>query len=110
MSSFTVTHLASLANLRPTGKFRVCLGWSSQISLQGNQGVQGSYALVRGRSEKYVWWPGINADIEKSVRLCRECKRFDPFHLWRTTQSMEVDFAGPFQGKYILVSIDAHSK
>ena len=42
------THLASLANLRPTGKFRVSLGWSSQRSLQGKQGVQGGGQMYSG--------------------------------------------------------------
>ena len=65
----------------------------------------------------YVWWPGINADIEKSVRLCGKCQEVRssppvaPLHPWKWPWArLHVDFARPFQGKYILVSIDAHSK
>ena len=65
----------------------------------------------------YVWWPGINADIEKSVRLCGKCQEVRssppvaPLHPWKWPWArLHVDFAGPFQGKYFLVSIDAHSK
>lgn len=37
----------------------------------------------------YVWWPGINADIEKSVHLCAECQEVQssppvaPLHPWK---------------------------
>ena len=75
---------------------------------------------MKALSKMYVWWPGINVDIEKSVRLCNECQdvRFSPpvalLHpcKWpsRPWARLHVDFAGPFQGKYILVAIDAHSK
>lgn len=68
----------------------------------------------------YVWWPGITADIEKSVRLCQECQQVQsappmaPLHPWRWPTRpwarIHLDFAGPFQGKNILVAIDAHSK
>ena len=67
-----------------------------------------------------MWWPGISADIEKSVRLCRECQEVQsspplaPLHPWkwptRPWARLHLDFAGPFQGKNILIAIDAHSK
>ena len=68
----------------------------------------------------YVWWPGINADIERSVRLCHACQEVQsspslaPLNPWkwptRPWARLHLDFAGPFQGKTILIIIDAHSK
>ena len=57
---------------------------------------------------------------KKSVRLCRECQQVQsspppaPLYPWRWPTRpwarLHLDFAGPFQGKNILVAIDAHSK
>ena len=68
----------------------------------------------------YVWWPGITADIKKSVRLCHACQEVQPsppvapLNPWkwptRPWARLHLDFMGPFQGKTILVTIDAHSK
>ena len=83
---------------------------------EGHPGISRMKALAR----MYVWWPGITADIEKSVRLCRECQQVQsspppaPLHPWRWPTRpwarLHLDFAGPFQGNNILVAIDAHSK
>ena len=106
-----------------------CVMWGSRIIVPppGRQAVlqelhEGHPGISRMKSlaRMYVWWPGINADIEKSVRLCRECQQAQssppvaPLSPWkwpsRPWARLHIDFAGPFQGKYILVSIDAHSK
>ena len=83
---------------------------------EGHPGI----SRMKGLSRMYVWWPGITADIEKSVRLCRECQQVQsspplaPLHPWkwptRPWARLHLDFAGPFEGKNILVVIDAHSK
>ena len=48
---------------------------------KGHPGITRMKSLAR----MYVWWPGINADIEKSVRLCRECQQVQssPLHPWK---------------------------
>ena len=68
-------------------------------------------------SRMYVWWPGINVDIEKFVRLCTECQEVQSsllLHPWKWASQqwsrLHLDLAGPFQGKMFLVVIDAHSK
>ena len=83
---------------------------------EGHPGISRMKSLAR----MYVWWPGISADIEKSVRLCNSCQQqqssppLAPLHPWKwPTQPwarLHLDFAGPFEGKTILVAIDAHSK
>ena len=75
---------------------------------------------MKALARMYVWWPGINSDVEKTVRLCRECQEVQsspppaPLNPWkwpsRPWARLHLDFAGPFQGKIILVLIDAHSK
>ena len=75
---------------------------------------------MKGLSRMYVWWPGITKDIESTVHNCTECQMHQstppvaPLHPWswptRPWARLHLDYAGPFQGKMILVLIDAHSK
>ena len=75
---------------------------------------------IKSLAHMYVWWPGINQDVEKSVRLCRQCQETSssppaaPLSPWkwpsRPWSRLHLDFAGPLEGKFILIIIDAHSK
>ena len=60
-----------------------CLLWGTRIVVpkpgrdavlqelhEGHPGITKMRALAR----MYVWWPGIDLDIERSVRLCRQCQ------------------------------------
>ena len=83
---------------------------------EGHPGISKMKALAR----MYVWWPGIDADIERSVRLCMSCQEVQPsppaapLHPWkwptRPWARLHLDFAGPVCGKMFLVTIDAHSR
>ena len=83
---------------------------------QGHPGMTRMKALAR----MYVWWPGIDSDIEKSVRLCTECQEVQslparaPLNPWkwptRQWARLHLDYAGLFEGHMILILIDAHSK
>ena len=103
--------------------------WGSRIVIPtpGRQAVlrelhEGHPGMTRMKalSRMYVWWPGITADIEKSVRLCCQCQKMQstppvaPLNPWkwptRPWARLHLDFAGPFEGKNILIVIDAHSK
>ena len=75
---------------------------------------------TKSLARMYVWWPGINKNIEKSVQECCHCQEEQPnphvapFQLWKWSSRpwvrLHMDFAGPFEGKMILIVIDSHSK
>ncbi|PFX22695.1 Retrovirus-related Pol polyprotein [Stylophora pistillata] len=71
-------------------------------------------------SRGFVWWPNIDKDIEGAVRNCEGCQELAnnparaPLHRWEYPslpwQRLHIDFAGPVEGKMLMVVIDAHSK
>ncbi len=75
---------------------------------------------MKGLARSYVWWPGMDGDIEETVKICKTClmSRHAPakakVHPWEWTTKrwsrLHIDFAGPFQGKVFLIVVDAHSK
>ena len=83
---------------------------------QGHLGLSKTKEMIR---HKY-WWPGMNVEIEDSVKRCFECQISTetkhtepamtelPSRPWIT---VEVDFCGPFpNGRYALVVIDQYSR
>ena len=106
-----------------------CILWGSRVVVpskatatvlqelhEGHPGMTRMKSLAR----MYVWWPGMDKDIEKSVASCTQCQLHQvtppvaPLNPWkwptRPWARLHVDFAGPMQGKMYLVIIDAHSK
>ena len=79
-------------------------------------GIVKSKAIARS----YVWWPGIDKDIETFVKNCQGCNAFQNnpqpvrLHPWeyptRAWQRLHLDFAGPFLGHHYLIVVDAYSK
>ncbi|XP_043206001.1 uncharacterized protein K02A2.6-like [Amphibalanus amphitrite] len=71
-------------------------------------------------ARRYLWWPGLDADLEAMARGCHSCaeKRGAPpratLHPWEPTsgpwQRIHVDFAGPVENKYLMVVCDSHTK
>ena len=106
-----------------------CLLWGSRVIVptpcresvltELHEGHPGC-TRMKGLARMYVWWPGITKDIENTVRHCSECQQHQstppvaPLHPWawptRPWARLHLDYAGPVQGKMILVLIDAHSK
>nr|XP_024658736.1 uncharacterized protein K02A2.6-like [Maylandia zebra] len=78
--------------------------------------------MVRMKSlaRSYVWWPGIDSQIELQAKACHSCQRVQkepglaPLHPWLWPscpwERIHVDFAGPFESHMYLVVVDAHSK
>ena len=83
---------------------------------RSHPGITRMKALARS----YLWWPGLDKDLEKCVKECSSCQevRNAPaaatLHPWlwpaKPWQRIHVDFAGPFEGKMFLIVVDAHSK
>ncbi|CAH8590406.1 unnamed protein product [Schistosoma haematobium] len=75
---------------------------------------------MKAIARSYVYWPNIDEHIEDFVRACRKCAevskcpRKAELHSWPSPEEpwsrIHVDFAGPFQGTYFLVCVDAYSK
>ncbi|XP_065175252.1 uncharacterized protein K02A2.6-like [Sycon ciliatum] len=82
----------------------------------GHPGLVRMKALARS----FVWWPGIDTDIEQTGKACLGCQAHQaappksPLHPWewpsKPWQRLHIDFAGPFQGHMWLIVVDAHSK
>ena len=106
-----------------------CLLWGSRVIVpplgrkevfnelhEAHPGISRMKALAR----MYVWWPGLDKDIEESVRLCRECQvnqaslPVAPLHPWQWPSQpwsrLHIDYTGPICGRMILLVVDAHSK
>lgn len=76
---------------------------------------------MKNLARSYVWWKGIDRDIEAVTRYCRKCCMYKnnpvkqtPVHPWeypsQPWQRIHVDYAGPFKEKYFLIIVDAYSK
>ena len=41
------------------------------------------HGILRTKSaaRSYVWWPGLNKDVEKTVQVCSRCKNLTDVHL-----------------------------
>ena len=75
---------------------------------------------MKSLARMYVWWPGIDANIEDLVKCCENCQAvrsmppLAPLQPWswpsRPWSRLHLDFARPFLGKMFLIVIDAYSK
>ncbi|KAL5516506.1 hypothetical protein EMCRGX_G001855 [Ephydatia muelleri] len=75
---------------------------------------------MKSLSRTFVWWPGIDKDIEMLVSKCPQCQAarpsppVAPLQPWswptRPWARLHIDYAGPVEGQMLLVVIDAHSK
>jgi transposase InsO family protein len=82
----------------------------------GHLGIVKMKAIARS----YVWWPGIDADIERLCAGCGACAAEAPapprapVQPWQYPAEvwtrLHIDFLGPWQGKTFLILIDASSK
>ena len=90
------------------------------IILQQLHETHPGVSKMKNLSRSYIWWPGIDKDIENIVARCNTCQIHQlapaqaPIHLWeypnRPWPRVHVDHAGPFLGKQFLLLIDAHFK
>lgn len=81
-----------------------------------HQGIVRMKSLAR----RYCYWKGIDKDIEALARSCQACANVKtnpnkvPLHKWdvpeNVWQRVHMDYAGPFQGYYFFIMVDAKSK
>lgn len=75
---------------------------------------------MKSLARSYVWWPGIDAEIENITKACQGCMNIQkepvkvPLHPWeypsRPWQRVHIDYCGPLWGYMLFVMVDAHSK
>jgi len=75
---------------------------------------------MKSLARSYVWWPGMDSQIEDVVKSCPVCQESRPssapapLHPWEWPSQpwsrIHLDFAGPFPGHQYLIVVDAHSK
>ena len=107
-----------------------CILWGNRVLIPqpGRQAVldelhelgHPGICKMKSLARMYVWWPGLDKDIEQSVRLCNPCQLVQaspppvPISPWRWPSRpwvrLHLDFAGPLENQMFLILIDAHSK
>ena len=75
---------------------------------------------MKALARSYLWWPGLDQDIEETVRRCMACQTQGrapvkaPMHPWEWPvepwSGIHADNSGPVDGQMLFVMVDAHSK
>ena len=91
-----------------------------QIVLQQLHDTHPGINRMKSLARSYVWWPGLDSDIQSTVQKCDVCQSNRgnppkaPLHPWewpsRPWSRLHIDHAGPFHGKLFLIVVDAYSK
>lgn len=81
-----------------------------------HMGIVKTKAIARS----FMWWPGIDADLETAIKSCKSCLSVRPnpqkagLIPWelpeRVWSRIHVDYAGPIKNNYFLIVTDAFSK
>jgi len=68
----------------------------------------------------FTYWPGVDKDIKNIAKFCEGCAKNANFprkysqHHWEypiaTWVRKHIEYAGPFQGKMLLIFTDAYFK
>lgn len=106
-----------------------CLLWGNRVIIPPplrenvlDELHSGHCGMVRMKeiARSYFWWPGLDAAVEKKAKSCPDCLKLRnhpqlvPLHPWEWPeepwQRVHIDFAGPLEGRMLLVVVDAHSK
>ena len=82
--------------------------------------AQPSVSCMKALGRSYVWWPGMDRDIEKLVLYCETCQinqakpQKAPIHHWERTNNtwvlLHIGYTDPFLGKMFLIIVDSFSK
>ena len=106
-----------------------CLMWGHKMiipkSLQAEllkELYSSHIGIVRMKSiaQSYIWWPGIDNQIENIVKKCELCLTYaknpkkSALHVWEypdhPNERLHADFLGPVKSKIYMIIVDAYSK
>ena len=106
-----------------------CVLWGARVLIPapGRAGIlqelhmnHPGMSCMKAIPRSYVYWPGIDKDIERLVSDCATCQEHrnvhpsTELHPWewpdKPWSRLHADFAGPFLGHMFLILVDAHSK
>lgn len=106
-----------------------CILWGNRVVVPGSLRSQVLSELhdshpgisrMKALGRMFVWWPGLDQEVEEVVRQCTECQSTRaappqaPLQPWvwpsRPWSRLHMDYAGPYLGHRFLVVIDAYSK
>ena len=83
---------------------------------EGHLGIVG----MRSLAIYYVWWPGIDNDVEHCLKTCEPCQKNRrrpmevPLFSWNLANGhwdrIHIDYAGPFEGYMWFVVVDSFTK
>ena len=92
--------------------------WRKRLMDDLHEGHMGM-TRMKGVARSFLWWPGLDQDIESCVRECAVCMATRntppvvPLETWswplRPWQRIHLDYAEK-DGNYFLVLIDSHTK
>ncbi|XP_011313170.1 uncharacterized protein K02A2.6-like [Fopius arisanus] len=108
---------------------RECLMWGYRVVIPSSlremllRELHSSHmGIVRMKAvaRSYIWWPGIDGDIENTTQRCILCLENSDnpprakLQNWKwpegPNQRLHIDFLGPIDGRMYMVIIDAFSK
>ena len=106
-----------------------CVLWGNRVvlpkrgrkrALELLHDVHPGIVRMKSLARTYMWWPGMDKEIEHCVKDCTTCQSTRkmppavPLHPWarpsKPWSRIHVDYAGPLEGKVLLVIVDAYSK
>ena len=106
-----------------------CIVWCGRVLIPepGRKHILGELhsghpggSRMKALARMFVWWPGMDREIEETVKHCAECQQAQPsppaapLHPWqwptRPWARIHIDFAGPLDDRMYLIIVDAHSK
>ena len=77
-------------------------------------------ARMKLTARSYIWWPGLDTQIEKLANSCSACQDTRntppkvPLHPWQWPNKpwsrVHIDFVGPFLNRFFFLVVDAFSK
>ena len=83
---------------------------------EGNPGI----CHMKSLAWMYMWWPGMDKQIEEFVKNCEECQvnQSNPATAQPISWSwprkpwsrLHLDYAGPIENKIFLILVDSHTK